>query len=149
MRKLTFYQQKRRDGGTRTGVTLDDAPMLHQFEDRADEADPALLWYVDLRCELKHLEEDAEEVRQWLLDQTPLVQSGFRKLANELSSGMDVDVCPIQWKVPGTPRGTRMTIVCSVTQRLEARDIGTVLRMIADRWESCLKNLPSVQPALQ
>ena len=51
MPNLTFYRQKRVDGGVRTGVELDGETVASLFEEGDPERDPALLWFVDLRCE--------------------------------------------------------------------------------------------------
>ena len=48
--ELSFYRQKRQDGGIRTAVTVDGDTVLHRFQPGEGASDPALLWYVDLRC---------------------------------------------------------------------------------------------------
>ena len=50
MPKLVFYRQKRYDGAIRTGLELDDDPIAEHYEEGSGERDPALLWFVDLRC---------------------------------------------------------------------------------------------------
>ena len=50
MHKLTFYHQKRRDGGLRTGVDFDDERVLERFEPGDLARDSALEWFVDIRC---------------------------------------------------------------------------------------------------
>ena len=51
---------------------------------------------------------------------------------------MDVDVWPLQQKISGTPRGLRMTIVCSVARRLDALDIARTLRGVAEVLETSI-----------
>lgn len=141
MSKLTYYRQKRMDGGTRTGVEVGGVTVLGRFEHDAEETDPVLRWYVDLRCEGARLPGDPEAVRNWLLDNAGLIRDALHALAEELRAGMDFDTWPLQWKVPKGPRGVRMTIVCSVTRRLDARDIARVLADIAAHWEEVVGGL--------
>src|SRR5437867_2729663 len=96
MPRLNYYRQRRRDGGTRSGVAVDDAVLLHSFEPGAEASDPALLWYVDIRCEGPRLPARPDPVRQWLLAQRVILAGGLRALAEELRAGVDVDVWPLQ-----------------------------------------------------
>jgi hypothetical protein len=141
MPKIIFYRQCRRDHGVRTGVDIDGTTVLHLFERGEDESDPVLLWYVDLRCQGAALPAGAEEARQWLLDQAATIRSGFKALAEEVSVGIDANTWPLQWKVPKTLRGVRMTIVCSAVPRLEGRDIANVLADIGAHWEEIIRSL--------
>src|SRR5262249_4105359 len=144
MPKTPFYRQYRRDHGVRTGVDIDGTTALHLFEPGEDDPDPALLWFVDLRCEGAALPAGVEEARQWLLDNATVIRSGFETLAQEVGPGMDPDAWPLLWKIPGTARRVRMTIVCSAARRLEGRDIAKVLADVAEHWEERIRGLPPV-----
>jgi hypothetical protein len=72
-------------------VAIDDRTVLHLFEPGRDDSDPALLWFVDLRCRGRRLPTEAESARQWLLDQGPIVRAGFAVLADEIRVGLDED----------------------------------------------------------
>jgi hypothetical protein len=134
MGKVGYFRQMRQDGAIRTGITVNGNLVLHLFENEAEEPDPALLWYVDVRSEGKSLPTTAEEARSWLLNQSAVIRSALNDLANDLQAGMDIDVWPLQRRITGTPRGLRMTIVCSVVRRLEGLRIAEILRVVAEGW---------------
>jgi|SRR5579872_714685 len=129
--KIIYYRQKRYDGAIRTGITVNGPLLLELFENESEEPDPALLWYVDVRCEGKRLPTTVEEVRKWLLKQAPVVCHVLNELADEFQAGMDIDVWPLQRTIAHSPRGIRMTVVCSVARRLEALKIADSLREVA------------------
>jgi hypothetical protein len=56
-----FYKHVRRDGGIRLGVEVDDVTAFHHFLPGSKELNPALLWWVDLRCYGRKLPDDPEE----------------------------------------------------------------------------------------
>jgi hypothetical protein len=144
MNDMSWFRQKRVDGGIRTGIDVNDTYVFHRFENESDEPDPVLLWYVDVRCKGARLPKEPEEVRQWFLDHSEIIRNALSALAQELRAGMDVDIWPVQRKIPGTPRGVKMCIVCSTSLRIEALDIARVLTDIAKHWEDRIRNLPVV-----
>jgi hypothetical protein len=77
MAQLLFYRQKRVDGGVRTGLDLDREEIAEHFEEGELERDPALLWYVDLRCDGPGVPADGEAALQWLIDYAPVIREGF------------------------------------------------------------------------
>jgi len=143
MAKITFYRQARQDGGIRTGVDVDDATALERFEAGSTYDDPALLWYVDVRCQGKSLPNQAEGARKWLISNGALIRQSLKALADEVSTGMDSDVWPLRRPVLHAPRGARIELACSATRRVDGREIAAVLRDIAVRWDRRLKNLRS------
>lgn len=146
MRQLTFYRQKRQDGGTRTAVATEHATLLHDFKPGDEPSDPALLWFVDLRCQGRRLPANPEKARQWLLEQTRVIRAGLTVLADQLGAGMDIDAWPLQWPVPNPPRGVQMSIVCSVTRRLTGLEIALILTDIRDHWEEIVQGLHAAEP---
>ena len=142
MPKISFYRQKRRDGGLHTGVVVNGYTALEQEEGVAwEDQDPILLWWVDLRCEGKKLPAGSEEARQWLLEQTPRIRSGFEKLGDELRVGLDYNTWPLLWPVPKAPRGVRMIIACSALYRSDALGMAGVMADIAAHWREWLEKL--------
>src|SRR5947207_6480872 len=90
MPKLKFYRQRRVDGGTRTGIDVDNEEMWHRFEEPPEaEADPALVWYVDVRCHGPAVPAGREEARVWLLKNTPVIKRAFEQIADKLHAGYD------------------------------------------------------------
>src|SRR5438874_10628438 len=97
MHTLSFYRQARQDGGVRTAIEVDSETTFHQFEPGSEESDPALLWYVDLRCEGEDLPSEPEDARKWLLANADLIKHGFRLLADKVAAGVDWSVYPVEW----------------------------------------------------
>jgi len=126
------------------GLEVDSTTLAHYFEPGDGEPDPSLLWFVDLRCDGAVVPDTYPESRRWLADHGPLVTSAFQGLAEKLEVGLDPDVWPVEWPVPGTPAGLRMTVVCSCIRRVTARKMGSILKDIANRWQSYLDQLDSV-----
>lgn len=136
MSELTFYRQLRMDDGARTGIELDRVSLFEQFEaGNPDDRDPALRWYVDLRCRGEGLPRNPEAARQWLLDHADLIRDGFRRFADRLVAGADPDEYPLEWSdFQGLPAAVQMTIAASAMRRVDAREMGLVLRDIAEHW---------------
>lgn len=142
MTKIVFYRQKRRDGGTHTGLTIDGVTALESVEGiNWEESDPILLWWVDLRCEGKKLPNRPEEARRWLLEHRELIGEAFEVLADELRAGMDYNTWPLLWRVPNPPRGVRLVIACEAMYRSDALAMADVLRDTAAHWQEWLERL--------
>ena len=142
MTKLTFYHQARADGGKRTGIESDRDTLLHHFAPGHEEHDPALLWYVDLRCEGEGLPDTPEGARDWFVRNTDYFVAQLRAMANDgLSAGFDPDLMPLERHLADAPDGVHVTVVVSAVRRLLARDIGPRLREFADHWGELLSQL--------
>jgi hypothetical protein len=144
MAMLIFYRQVREDGGIRTGIELNGTTVFERFESGGDDHDPALVWYVDIRCEGTNLPQTAEEARDWLQRHGMYVRDGLPVLADKLRAGVDVGSYPLRWQVPNVPEGVRMTVVCSALRRVPGLEIANVLNEIGFRWEELVKDLPCV-----
>jgi hypothetical protein len=148
MHSLSFYRQMRQDCGVRTAIELDGDVVFHRFEAGTPDIDPALLWYVDLRCEGNDLPSDPEQARVWLLENTGPIKEGFRRLAEKLRAGVDISIYPIEWsEFPSSPEGVHMSIVCSTVGRLPSLDLPRILVDIEQHWEDRVRSLPAVQLA--
>jgi hypothetical protein len=143
--KIIFYKQVREDGGVRTGIEINDLTYFEQYDHAEDEYDPALTWYVDVRCEGDNLPTDPDEARKWLLDQAPVIQGGLQALAEKLHAGIDVDSEPLHWQVSDAPPGSRIRIVCSAARRNVALEMGSFLEQIAMSWVPRIQTLPVAQ----
>ncbi len=142
MPSLIFYRQKRVDGGIRTGVELEGETIVEEFEEGDQDRDPALVWYVDLRCEGTGLSVDPNEALEWLISQQPEIVQGFHEFAKECEVGTDADSYPIQWgKFSGLPEGVAMEIACSAIRRITAREISKILKDVGDHWTQRLRGL--------
>lgn len=138
MNKLTFYHQKRRDGGLRTGVEVNDERVLETYEPGELRKDSALLWFVDVRCSGQRIPNEPEAVRQWLLERHAEIGAALRQLSEELPAGIDKD-WPIRKQVSASD--VRMAIYCSATRRLSGREISRVLSDLAKRWAEIVRRL--------
>lgn len=139
MDKLNFYHQKRRDGGIRTGIELNDERVLERYEPGNPQQDSALLWFVDIRCLGKHLPSEPETARDWFLERGEIIQNALRELANELIAGIDSD-WPMRKPIP-TRNGVQMAIYCSAMRRLSGREISQILSDLAKKWSKTIEGL--------
>jgi hypothetical protein len=138
------------DGGYRTGIELDRVTLFERFEEGEFERDPALRWYIDLRCQGSSLPDDPEAARQWLLDQSPVICEGFRRYADQLAVGVDPDDYPLLWDdFRGVPVGVRMTIASSAIRKVDARELDANLRDVASHWTERIESLGVEQPVLE
>lgn len=140
MPALSFYRQARADGGVRTGINVEGDLLLESFEPGGSEPDPALLWYVEIRCNGTALPTDREAVRQWFREQESSLKRALLALAEKLEVGSD-ETWPYQYAVPDGPTGTTVKIVCSAVRGLELGTLASVLRDIAKSWDHLLKQL--------
>jgi hypothetical protein len=146
MRKLTFYIQEREDGGRRMGIDLDGDTVLGRFDPGHAESDPALVWYVDVRCK-GELPPEPELARNWLLQQKDLFMKELNRLGEKLQVGLDFNPWPLQWKVEGAPRGVEITIVCSSLRRVPSRELGQHLEQLAEKFAETVNSLAAVEAA--
>jgi hypothetical protein len=139
MSTITFFRQARRDGGIRTGIDIDDRTVLSRFEAGGREDDPALLWYVDVRCAGPRLPRDVEAARQWLIRHEAAVRQALDALARQAPDGVDAS----EWPLQTTKRlaGATVTVACSAVRRVEAREMAAVLRDVAEHWRERLDAL--------
>jgi hypothetical protein len=141
MAKLKFYRQRRVDGGTRTGIDSENEELWRRFDEPDEsEADPALLWYVDVRCHGSAVPTGREETRAWLLQQAPTIMEAFNQVADKLHAGYD-GPWPYVFPVPDGPPGATIKIVCSSIRGLEVGELSKVLRSTGRRWSRLLKQL--------
>jgi hypothetical protein len=149
MSTLTFFRQARVDGGIRTGVRVNGDLAWHHFDEPSSaDLDPALLWYVDLRCEGASLPTEKEQARHWLIQNAPVIQEAFSALAEKLQVGYDDESWPYQFQVSAAPPDTSMKIVCSSIRGLELGDLAKAIRAIGENWVPYLRQLePAVLAA--
>lgn len=145
MPALTFFRQARVDGGVRTGIDIDDESVWQRFEAGNEEPDPALLWYIDVRCDGEDLPGERGQARQWFLDQAPIIKPAFRVLAEKLRVG--VDEWPYQFRVPGSPPAVQLRIVCSAVRGLSPDVLSNALERLGDQWERILTDLEAAEAA--
>jgi hypothetical protein len=152
MRELSFYRQKRSDGGVRTGIELDGETILGIFDEGPpDEQDnpmgSALLWYVDVRCRGEDLPKGAEAARGWLLQHAESILSGLYSLSENLVAGLD-DYGPIVWReFPGAPQGVTVEVVSSWIHGIRGLEISAVFKDIADHFVEIVQQLAPPEPA--
>lgn len=146
MPKLIFYRQKRYDGAVRTGVELGGETIAETFEEEGGEPDPALLWYIDLRCEGPGIPDDPDTAWRWLLDISGVIRDGFARYSERLRAGADVDVYSLTWSdFTGVPDGVTMSIACSAIRRVDARGMSTCLKDVGENWEAIMRSLDTPQ----
>jgi len=148
MPRLIFYRQKRYDEAIRTGVELDGETIAESYEGGGSEPDPALLWYVDLRCEGSAIPDGLDEAARWLLEHDETIRSGFSMFAEHLRAGADPDIYSLIWdEFKDVPENVKMSIACSAARRIDAREIALILKEIADNWATIIRSLDIPQEA--
>jgi hypothetical protein len=148
MPKLVFYRQKRYDDAIRTGIELDDQTIAHRFEDVEGDRDPALLWYVDLRCSGPGIPDSPDAAAHWLVEHSEIIREGFERFAQKLSVGADTDDYSLTWDdFPKKPDGVEMKIACSAVRRIDARQMAQMLSDIGRRWDQLIDELEIIQEA--
>ena len=138
MTTVTFYHQERVDGGVRTGLEVDGYTLLEEFRGGPGERDPALLWYVDVRCEGSVPPfQTADDVRQWLRGAAPGLRDALLLAATHLAAGVDVELAPWEWTAPNPVAGLPARVVVSAQRRVAALDMAARLRRLAGQdWEA-------------
>lgn len=148
MPRLTFYRQKRSDEAIRMGVELDGETIAERYEGGESEPDPALLWYVDLRCEGSGIPDGPDEASHWLIDQRDTIHSGFSAFVEHLRAGADPDIYSLTWEqFEGLPENVKMSIACSAIRRIDAREMANTLKEIAENWTTIIRSLDIPQEA--
>jgi hypothetical protein len=142
MRTITFYRQKRIDGGVRTGVEVGGNTVLSTFESGDGKHDPALLWYVDVICEGRRLPKDSEDARHWLALQKKNVRRLLDALAKKVVTGVDPGDWPVHQQ--GVYRDVKIRVSCSAVRRMEARRLTDILGDIAEHWDEYVGGLAAV-----
>jgi hypothetical protein len=146
MKKLTFFRQKRRDGGVRTGAELGEERMLECFEPGSPQEDSTLLWWIDVRFTQRTWPSEPEGVRAWLLKNAPRIQKALKDYAGELGTGIDID-WPVKHVVPDGA-ALKIEISCSAMKRVAGREIQAELAELANNWRTIIAELPSNELAI-
>lgn len=144
MPQITFYRQERADGGTRTGIDVEGYTVLEWFKEGPDEGDPALVWYLDVRCIGETLPTSPDEARHWFLARSRLIRDALDSLAADLGTGIDVGPWPVQRQISGAPPGVEMMVVCSAVRRPVALSIAQVVRDLAANFDRLINELQPV-----
>ena len=142
MAKLTFYRQIRQDAGSRLGLVINNVLRLMDFSPGStEEPDPALSWYLDVRCEGAGVPADPEQARDWLLRHASHFQQGLHRFADELRAGIDTDIYPVQRVMPNPPADATVKLFCSAMRRLKALHIAEEIDQTAQEWDALLNKL--------
>src|SRR5688500_7350298 len=145
MPQITLYRQVRRDGGTRTGIEVDEDTAFSRFEEGAVERDAALVWYVDVRCTGSHLPQERGAARAWLLRHSDAIAALLRAAAEQVPAGYD----PVEWplQTSGTIDGAGVTVACSAVRRAEARQLAQILQNLAAHLRDHIESLQALPAA--
>jgi hypothetical protein len=148
MAEFTFFQQQRADGGVRTGLDISGTTVWQAFRPGADpeSEDPALRWYIDIDGDGETIPSDRDELREWLLRHSPIIEAALDHLAERFAVGFDTESWPVAWQVPGSPDDGRLEIVISATRRTAAVEIGQVLRELKSSFRRLVNTIPRSIP---
>ena len=128
MADVQFYHQERVDGGRRSGVTVDGDAVLHGFVEGSEVRNPALTWYADVTLSTPTPPRDATSLA-WLLGHAAEIRAALDDAAEQLGTGIDVDVTPWEFETAGPEGPIRVSV--SAMRRFTARNISQKLRWLA------------------
>lgn len=144
MATITFFRQRRRDGGLHTGVDVGNDTVLRRFVAGKAESDPTLLWYVDVSADGSGVPATAEAAREWLAEHAAEVRTLLEQLATDVRAGTDPDANPVQRQVVlnvGGHRRVKLTVSAAFVNRGEAAKLPRTIRQIGDRWAEYVGDL--------
>jgi hypothetical protein len=144
MTTITFYRQARRDGGIRTGIEIDGNTLLSRFDEGGSDPDPAIVWYVDVKCRGKSLPKDSEGARRFLISHGATIRRAIASLADEIPAGIDPTAWPVRRETKSKP-DVRIEVACSAVRRLEALKLSDTLRDVASHWSDLVESLAEVE----
>ena len=147
MNRITYYVQKRVDGGRRFGLQVEDATIFGRFVPGNAERDPGLLWYVDVRCRGETLPSAPDEVREWFVRHAGIISDELNELAERLEVGRDVDVWPLRQKIEKSPPGIEMEVVSSAMIRTAPDELAREISGIAKDIRKEVADLPPLARA--
>ena len=146
MPTITFYRQQRADGGIRTGIDVDGDTVFAAFEPGNGDHDPALLWYVDVAVSGPALTTDPDGARAWLLQHEGAIADLISNAAAGVPAGSDPDDWPMQFS-GALDADVSVRISCSAVRRVEARQIGGILRGVGAGWRHHIESLAAAEAA--
>src|SRR5438128_1758696 len=92
MPELRVYKHLHADGGIRYGAAVNYRPVLfREIPGRPDEDDPSMTAYVEVRFFGKAVPREPERVREWLLAQAAVAQSGLATAAEFVRHGQAIE----------------------------------------------------------
>jgi hypothetical protein len=148
MAKLLFYRQKRFDGGIRTGLEIDDATLVEQFDPVPGEPDPYLRWYVDVKCEGPAVPADPDRAEDWFVERRDVLREKLLEYAKKIGHGVDVGLHSLNWNAQSlTGEDAQITIICSTADHQGARELPSILNDLAERWDEIMDSLELTEPA--
>jgi hypothetical protein len=144
MASLTFYRQQRADGGIRTGIDADGSTLVEDFQEGDQEQDPALLWYIDLRCEGDALPTEVEPALEWSRANAEGFAEILETVADHLAAGIDSEALPYRQPFPDRLPSAGIEVAVSAMRRVAARNVAQELRHMSGHWAALLDALSSV-----
>ncbi len=142
MAKLLFYRQKRVDEGVRTGLEVGEYELAWRFDPGPGESNPILLWFVDIKCEGPGIPDGPEQAQEWFENHGQMLRRGLRSYAQEIKTGTDIGFHSTTWNAePQTSEDVQVTISCSASNRVSARQMASILEDMADQWDEILDAL--------
>lgn len=128
MAQIEIYRQQRADGGIRTGLEVGGEQLLQSFEPGKGEPDPAIEWYVDIRCKARGKgPRTSAEAMAWLSAHSELLRTALERAADRVPVGTDPSVWP---RMEGVHDAGGMSIVVaySAISRAKGRQIAAKMR---------------------
>jgi len=143
---VTFFRQKRFDGGIRTGISADGTLLLHRFDPGdLENENPALEWYVDITLSAEDIPENLDNLKSWLVQQQKSVSSVLREIGREFRAGTDFPELPFRYEKK-LPDGLRISVSFSAVLRVDCLQMAQILENLADSWSDLVSQLDIYTP---
>lgn len=144
MTTITFYRQSRRDGGVRTGIEIDGDTVLSRFDEGSSDVDPAIVWYVDVKCRGNALPHDPAGARRFLIQHEGAIRAALVGLADNIPAGIDPTAWPVR-RATKSKSEVKIEVSGSAVRRLEASQFAETLRNVAAHWRDLVDSLAEVE----
>jgi hypothetical protein len=151
MAHIVFYHQERFDGATRTGLECDGQTWFEHFQPGSEEADPVLLWYVDVSLMNDQCLPSPEmHDSLWASIERP-IRLALETIAERTQAGIDFgdSTAGYQEAIHDEANGYQTTVKLFALRRLTSREISRRLQSLIqqDHWRTLLNQLMTRRPA--
>jgi hypothetical protein len=137
MSEVTFYHTEREDNGRRTGLAVNGfipEGMETFVPGDDDDFNPAIRWYVDVRCPVEKAPKSVRNLRVWFQEHADRIQAALEEVALRLEAGLDQVGSPWSFEMD-SPMGS-VHVSVSAQRRYEAQHISeSIRRVLKSDWK--------------
>lgn len=146
MTTIAYFRNVCRDGGIHLGLYVDDDVLFENWKNQAEEPDPVLDWWIDVRCQTAEFPKNADQIRDWFLGLSGQINDALEKLAKQLDVGMDGGVIPFHFRskvADAAGKPVEIEIKGAASARVRAPDVARQILDTRTSWQQDLAEAPS------